>query len=105
MSELPFYKNLNVKEIREAFQRYAKSYRVQIVDRKDPMIQLHSSKKRISELFNELLSEMKGFKYQITLLVTLKKHKLDGNVEHTSVYLNSFIKTVINYDFDDGIDF
>ena len=47
---------------------------------------------------------MKGFKYQIGLFVTFKKHKLDSNVEYASVYLNSFIKTVINYDFDDGID-
>ena len=68
------------------------------------MIQLYSSKGRITELFGELLSEMKGFKYQITLFVTLKKSKLDGTVEYATVYLNSFVKTVINYDFDDSID-
>ena len=104
MNELSFYKDLDVKEISEAFKRHAKSYRVEIVDKKDPMIQLYSSKKRITELFRELLSEMKGFKYQITLLVTLKKGKLDGTVEYAAVYLNSFVKTVINYDFDDSID-
>ena len=95
MSELRFYKDLSVKEVSEAFKRYAKSYRVEIVDKKDPMIQLYSRKKRISELFGELLSEMKGFKYQITLFVTLKKSKLDGTVEYAAVYLNSFVKTVI----------
>ena len=63
MSELPFYRDLNAKEISEAFKRYAKSFRVEIVDRKDPMIQLYSSKKCISKLFLELLEEMKGFKY------------------------------------------
>ena len=68
------------------------------------MIQLHSSKRCIIKLFGELLSEMKGFKYQITLFVTLKKGKLDGTVEYAAVYLNSFVKTVINYDFDDSID-
>ena len=47
---------------------------------------------------------MKGFKYQITLFVTLKKGKLDGAVEYAAVYLNSFVKTVINYDFEDSID-
>ena len=85
MSELRFYKDLSVKEVSEAFKRYAKSYRVEIVDKKDPMIQLYSRKKRISELFGELLSEMKGFKYQITLFVTLKKSKLDGTVEYAAV--------------------
>ena len=44
------------------------------------MIQLCSSKVRITVLFEELLSKMKGFKYQITLFVTLKKSKLDGTV-------------------------
>ena len=104
MSKLPFHKDLSVEEISEAFKRYAKSYRVQIVDKKDPMIQLCSSKVRIIKLFGELLSEMKGFKYQITLFVTLKKSKLDGTIEYAAVYLNSFVKTVINYDFDDSID-
>ena len=104
MSELPFYKDLSVKEISDAFKRYAKSYRVEIVDKKDQMIQLYSSKGRVSKLFGKLLGEMKGFKYQITLFITLKKNKLDGTVEYTAVYLNSFVKTVINYDFDDSID-
>ena len=75
MSKLPFYEDLDVKEISDAFKRYAKSYRVEIVDKKDPMIQLYSSKVRITKLFGELFSEMKGFKYQITLFVTLKKSK------------------------------
>ena len=104
MSELPFYKDLSVEEVSEAFKRHDKSYRVEIVDKKDPMIQLYSSKGRIIKLFGELLIEMKGFKYQITLFVTLKKSKLDGTVEYAAVYLNSFVKTVINYDFDDNID-
>ena len=47
---------------------------------------------------------MKEFKYQITLYVTLKKNKLDNNVEYAGVYLNSFIKIVINDNFNDGID-
>ena len=51
MSKLLFYKDLSVKEISEAFKRYAKSYRVEIVDKKDPMIQLYSSKVHITELF------------------------------------------------------
>ena len=104
MSELPFYKDLSVEKVSEAFKRYAKSYRVEIVDKKDPMTQLYSSKRCVVKLFGELLSEMKGLKYQITLFVTLKKSKLDGTVEYASVYLNSFVKTVINYDFDDSID-
>ena len=104
LGELPFYKSLSVKEISEVFKRYARSFRIEIVDKKDRMIQLYSSKKCISKLFGELLGEMKGFKYQITLFVTLKKDKLDSSAEYVSVYLNSFIKTVINDNFVESID-
>ena len=62
---------LNVKEIAEAFKRYAKSYKIEIVNKKDPMVQLYSSKLCIKDLFKDLLYEMKGFKYQITLNVFL----------------------------------
>ena len=84
MNKLPFYKDLSVKEISEAFKRHAKRYRVEIVDKKDPIIQLYSSKRRITKFFGELLGEMKRFKYQITLFVTLKKNKLDGTVEYAT---------------------
>ena len=73
LNELPFYSSLNVNELAEAFKRYTKSYNMEIVDKKDPMVQLYSSKLCIKDLFKDLLYEMKGFKYQITLHVTLKK--------------------------------
>ena len=73
LNELPFYESLNVKEIVEAFKRYAKSFNIEIIDKKDPATQLYSSKSCIEDLFKVLLCEMKGFKYQITMHVTLKK--------------------------------
>ena len=62
---------LNVKEIPEAFKRYAKSYNIEIVDKKDPMVKLYSRKLCIKDLFKVLLYKIKGFKYQITLHVFL----------------------------------
>ena len=47
---------------------------------------------------------MKGFKYQITLYLTLKKNKLDGKSEYAGIYFNSFIKVVINENFGNSID-
>ena len=41
---------------------------------------------------------MKGFKYQITVIVSLSKHKINGNIEYAPVYFNSATKTVINSD-------
>ena len=48
-------------------------YKVEIIERKDPIVQLEASKSSIKYLFNDLLNEAKGFKYQITVKVLLKK--------------------------------
>ena len=48
LNELSFYGGLNVKEI---------------VDKKDPMVELYSSKLCIKDLFKVLMHEIKGFKY------------------------------------------
>ena len=47
-------------------------------------------------MFNDLLNEKKGFKYQITAKVLLKKYKPNGEIEFTPVYFNSSTKKVIN---------
>ena len=49
------------------------SYKVEIVEKKDPHYQLETSKSSITELLSDLLNGTKGFKYQITLKVMLKK--------------------------------
>ena len=46
---------------------------VEIIEKKDPIKQLEASKSSIKDLFSDLLFETKGFKYQITLNVMLKK--------------------------------
>ena len=50
-------------------------------------------------MFSVLLNETKGFKYQITVKVLLKKYKLNGEIEFAPVYFNSVTKTVINHRF------
>ena len=50
-------------------------------------------------MFSNLLNETKGFKYQITVKVLLKKYKLNGEIEFAPVYFNSVTKTVINHRF------
>ena len=50
-------------------------------------------------MFSDLLDETKGFKYQTTLKVILKKDKPNGENEFRPVYFNSTTKTVINYKF------
>ena len=72
LSELPFYEELNVLKTDHAFRGYAMSYKVKLVEEKDPLIQLEASKTSINDLFKDLLDETKDFKYQITLKLMLK---------------------------------
>ena len=59
-------------------------------------MQLEASRSSIKDLFNDLLNETRGFKYQITVKVFLKKYKPNGEIEFTRVYFISSTKTVIN---------
>ena len=99
LAELPFYYQLDIIKADQAFKGYARSCKVEIVDKKDLIVQLEASKSSIKNLFNDLLSEAKGFKYQITVKVLLKKYKPNGEIEFTPVYFNSSTKTIINNRF------
>ena len=50
-------------------------------------------------MFSDLLNEIKGFKYQITVQILLKKYKPNGEIEFAPVYFNSVTKLVINQRF------
>ena len=76
LTELPFYVQLSTIKTDQACQGYAMSYKVKIVEKKDPIVQLEASKLSIKNLF----SEIKGFKYQITVEVLLKKDKHNGEI-------------------------
>ena len=99
LAELPFYEQLSIIKTDQAFKGYAMSYKVEIIEKKDPIVQLEASKSSIKDLFSDLLNETKGFKYQITVKVLLKKYKLNGEIEFAPVYFNSVTKTVINHRF------
>ena len=73
------------------------SYKVAIVEKRDPIVQLKASKLSMENLFSDLLNETKVFKYQITVKFLFKKYKLDGEIEFRPVYFNSVTKTVTNH--------
>ena len=75
------------------------SYKVELVEKKDSIKQLETSKSIINDLFGDIFNETKGFKHQITLNAILRKYKPNGEIELRPVYFNSTTKTVINYKF------
>ena len=65
LNELPFYNGLGVKEVSEVFRRYAKSFNIEIIDRKDPLVQLYLSKSCIKDLFKILICERKDLSIKL----------------------------------------
>ena len=75
LSKLPFYEELNVIKTNHAFRWDAMNYKVKLVEKKDLVKPLVSSKSSIKGLFSGLVNQTNGFKYQITVKVTLEKYK------------------------------
>ena len=97
VAELPFYDQLNIIKTDQAFSGYAASYKVEIVDKKDLIVQLEASKSSIKDLFDDLLNETKGFKYQTTVKALLQKYKPNEEIEFTPVYSNPSRNATINH--------
>ena len=75
------------------------SKKVEIIERKDPVVQFKASKSNIKGLFSDLMNETKNIKCYVTVKVLLQKYKLNGEIEIALVYFNSVTKTVINHKF------
>ena len=76
LAELPFYEHLSIIKTNQAFRWYKMSYKVEIIERKDQVLQLEASKLSIKDLFSDLLNETEGFKYQINVKVLLRKEQV-----------------------------
>ena len=100
LAELPLYDQTSITKTDQTFSGYARSYKVEIVEKKYSIVPLKASKSSIKDLFNDLLNETKGFKYQITVNVLLKKYKPKGEIEFTPVYFNSSTKKITNNKFE-----
>ena len=77
--------------------------KVELIEKKDPIVQLEASKSSITDLFSDLLNETKGFKYQITVQILLKKYKPNGEIEFSPVYFNSVANLMVNHKFKSRI--
>ena len=85
-----------LQTISQPFKRYARNYRFELIGLQDPLAQLEAGKLSVKKLFKDLLDEIKGFKYQLTLKLLLRKHKENGGIEFAPVYLSSITEAVIN---------
>ena len=106
LHELPFYDGINISRNVRAFKKCAETYEVEIVNNKTLSDSLTVSKNSIKNLFDELLREERGFKYIISVKITLKKRINDNEFDPKTLYFNSLIKTVINqrYHLNDSFE-
>ena len=100
LHKLPFYDELSIAKISQAFKRFARTYKIEIIDSKDSLAQLEASKSSIKDWFIDILDEIKCFKYQMTVKVLLRKHKENGDVEFARVCFNSTTKIVITFEYN-----
>ena len=59
LAVLPFYKQLSIIKLNQAFQGYAVSYKAELIEKKDPILQLEASKLSIKGLFEDLSKKQK----------------------------------------------
>ena len=74
LRELPFHNESSIVKTSKRFRGYEKSYKIEIIGSK-ASVQLTASIQSIKGLFDDLLNEIKGFKYQITMTFLLKNIK------------------------------
>ena len=56
LCELPFYDELNIVKISKAFKKYGRNYSIEIINSKDPSVELTVSKASIKDFFKDLLN-------------------------------------------------
>ena len=84
-----------IDEINQALKGYTKSYEIDVVNEKDPLVQLHKTRPAVRQKMKNILGSMKGLKFIETLKVTFEKIS-DEEVLSRTAYFNSKTRTIIN---------
>ena len=98
---LPFYDSVVISRKQHTFRNYAETYDVEVVDRISLSDSLFLAKSSIIDLFKDLLEEKRGFKYILSVRVTLKRWNNETNTfDIDTIFRNSDPTTVTNKRFD-----
>ena len=79
----------------QAIKGYTRSYEIGLINKQDPLIQLQYTRLLIENNLLEILTEMKGFKFNEVLKITFKKQVGDEPIEKVA-YFNGKVQTVTN---------
>ena len=89
-----------IKELNKALKGHAKSYGIELQDNLNPLNHFTKTKKLVESHLENLLKDMKGFKFIETLEITFEKDSIDSKTgKRVSIYKTSFFngkaKTII----------
>ena len=106
LRELLLYDDINFLRKERALQGYAETYKVKIINNKNLSHSLFVSENNIKKLYDELLRDKRGFKYIISVKITLKKRINDNDFDPKKLHFNLIVKTVINrrYSLNDSFE-
>ena len=80
-----------IKELNQALKGHAKSYEIELQDNLNPLNHFTKTRPLIESHLEDLLKDMKGFKFIETLEVTFEKDTIDSKTEkHVSIYKTAF---------------
>ena len=72
LRELPCYDDINISKNVRTFRGYAETYKVETISNRNLSDLLSVIKNSVNNLFDELLRGKRGFKYIISVKITLK---------------------------------
>ena len=84
-----------IKQVNKALKGFTESYEVNIIDEKDPLVQLQKTRQKLGWSIKNILKSMKGLKFIETLKVAFEKTTGD-KVISKAAYFNSKAQTIIN---------
>ena len=80
-----------IKELNQALKGHAKSYDIELQDNLNPLNHFTKTKALVESILENLLKDMKGFKFIETLEVTFEKDTIDSKTgKHVSIYKSAF---------------
>ena len=98
---LPFHDIVGISRRQHAHKGYAEAYDVDVIDNTSLDDSLFLAKRSINDLFRDLLREKRGFKYNLYIVVTLKKwNNAINRFDIETVKIKAKAITVINQRFN-----
>ena len=90
------------KKIYHAFEGYAGSYNVEIINSFNPELQIKDTESAIKSKVIGLLTQLKGFKFVTTLVLVFKKIESDDKTKYDTFHSHSKAEIIFNErDIDD----